>query len=62
MLRCIVVLKILGPTFLKLRPNAMNSSDQSLKHVFMKFTAYGHLILSHVYNEIQTNNLRVPSA
>jgi hypothetical protein len=34
MRRCIVVKRILGPTFLKLRQNAMNSTDQSLNHLF----------------------------
>jgi hypothetical protein len=40
MLRCIVVQKISGTTFLKLRLNAMNSGDRSLDHLFIKFTVY----------------------
>jgi hypothetical protein len=38
MRRSIVVQKIPGPTSLKLRPNAINSRDQSLVHILTKFT------------------------
>jgi hypothetical protein len=32
---CIVVQKIPGPTFLKLRPNTINLRDESLNHLLL---------------------------
>jgi hypothetical protein len=60
--RFIVVQKIPGPTSLKLKPNAMNSSDQSLNHLFMNITVYS-LFFSSINSsvlqvETQTQNKR----
>jgi hypothetical protein len=40
MRRCIVAQKIPQSTFLKLWTNAMNSTDQSLNRLFIKFAVY----------------------
>lgn len=37
----VVQRRVPGPTFLKLRPNAVNSTDQPLNHLFVKFAFYG---------------------
>jgi hypothetical protein len=42
------VQKIPGPTFLKLRPNGTNSSDQSLNDFLIKFTVYSLLFRQKV--------------
>jgi hypothetical protein len=50
---CSVVWKIPGPSFEKLRPNMMNSSDESLNHLFIIFTVYSlffwHKFMMNVY-------------
>jgi hypothetical protein len=57
MRRCIVVQKIPGPTFLKLRPNAMNKSDQHLSHLFIKFTVF-NLFFGHKFVKNYTFSIK----
>jgi hypothetical protein len=57
MCRCTVVQKIPGPTFLKLRPNAMNSSDQSPNHLFKKFAVYS-LFFRHKFMMNETFSIK----
>jgi hypothetical protein len=44
MCQCIVMQKIPGPTFLKLRPNMMNSSDQCPNNLFINYAIYSLLL------------------
>jgi hypothetical protein len=45
---CNTVQTIPGPASMKFRPNAMNSSDQSLNHLFTQFRVYS-LLLRHMF-------------
>lgn len=40
---CIAMQRVSDPNFLKIRSIAMNSSDQCLNHLFIKFTVYSLL-------------------
>jgi hypothetical protein len=54
--QCTIMQKIPGPTFLKLRPNMMNSSEQCLNNLFIKYAVYS-LLFWHKFGTYYTSKL-----